>query len=57
MLMLMLYVDVSLDCCFEGMLTCRWIVVLKAPDVCCTIGVAIRKLLMLVMWVLNDDVD
>ena len=43
MLMLMLYVDVSLDCCFEA--------------VCCTIGVAIRKMLMLVMWVLNDDVD
>ena len=36
----MLYVDVSLDCCFEG--------------VCCTIGVAIRKMLML--WVLDVDV-
>ena len=41
MLMLVLYVDVSR---FEG-------------AVCCTIGVAIRKMLMLVMWVLNDDVD
>ena len=42
MLMLMLYVDVSLDCCFEG-------------AVCCTISVAIRKVLML--WVLDVDVD